>query len=235
MSASTVRLPSLWETNNLLCHAMHFLQLQDNYFVDILLYRTLIQPHQIILILLDLTSYIQWLYSFNCETGKDGSQDSRAPALFCCSYQFILKEPEGSTLSQFEDYLNVFKRLKSTISKSCRHIVNASKTVMSWDNKPVCNLLSSVLRSVYVICPWFCFMNFQRLERILNGIVQQVTFYQPNVIQFHYILQVVPLSRPDGRRSLSARYSLADSGSESTSESEEEIEVSKDRLGRLPA
>ena len=78
-------------------------------------------------------------------------------------------------------------------------------------------------------------MNFQRLERILNGIVQQVTFYQPNVIQFHYILQVVPLSHPDGRRSLGDRYSLADSGSESTSESEEEIEVSKDRLGRLPA
>ena len=78
-------------------------------------------------------------------------------------------------------------------------------------------------------------MNFQRLERIFNDIVQQVTFYQPNVIQFHYILQVVPLSHPDGRRSLRARYSLADSGSGSTSESEEEIEVSKDLLGRLPA
>ena len=72
----------------------------------------------------------------------------------------------------------------------------------------------------------FCFMNFQRLERILYGIIQQVTFYQANVIQFHYILQVVPLPHPDGRRSLGARYSLADSGSESTSESEEEIEVS---------
>ena len=81
----------------------------------------------------------------------------------------------------------------------------------------------------------FCFMNFQRLERILYGIIQQVTFYQANVIQFHYILQVVPLPHPDGRRSLGARYSLADSGSESTSESEEEIEVSKDLLGRLPA
>ena len=61
---------------------------------------------------------------------------------------------------------------------------------------------------------------------MLNGIKQQVTFYQPNVIQFYYILQIVPLPRPDGRRSLGARYSLADSGSESTSESEEEIEVS---------
>ena len=72
----------------------------------------------------------------------------------------------------------------------------------------------------------FCFMNFQRLERILNGIIQQVTFYQPNVTQFHYIMQVVPLPHPDRRRSFSARYSLAVSGSESTSESEEEVEVS---------
>ena len=72
----------------------------------------------------------------------------------------------------------------------------------------------------------FCFMNLQRLERILNGIVQQVTFYLPNVIQFHYILQVVPLPHSDGRRSLGARYSLADFCSESTSESEEEFKVS---------
>ena len=74
----------------------------------------------------------------------------------------------------------------------------------------------------------FCFMNFQRLKRILNGIIQQVTFYQPNIIQFHYILQVVPLPHPDGRRFLDARYSLADSCSEykSISESEEEIAVS---------
>ena len=71
-------------------------------------------------------------------------------------------------------------------------------------------------------------MNFQRLKRILNGIIQQVTFYQPNVTQFYYILKVVPLPHPDGRRSLGSRYSLADSCSEykSTSESEEEIEVS---------
>ena len=71
----------------------------------------------------------------------------------------------------------------------------------------------------------FCFMKFQRLERILNGIIQQVTFYQPNVIQFHYILQVVPLPHPDWRRFVYARYSWADSRSESTSESEEDIEV----------
>ena len=72
----------------------------------------------------------------------------------------------------------------------------------------------------------FCFMNLQRLERILNGIVQQVTFYLPNVIQFHYILQLVPFRYRDGRRSLGARYSLADSGSESIVESQDEIEVS---------
>ena len=96
-----------------------------------------------------------------------------------------------------------------------------------------CTVGSHGLHSMSLVLG-FCFMNFQRLKRILNGIIQQVTFYQPNVIQFHYILQVVPLPHPDGRRSLGARYSLADSGSESTSESEEEIEVSKDRLGRLP-
>ena len=68
-----------------------------------------------------------------------------------------MKEPEGSTPSQFEDYLNVFKWLNSTISKSCRHIVNASETMMSWDNKPVCNLFPSVLLSVYVTLSWFLF------------------------------------------------------------------------------
>ena len=87
-------------------------------------------------------------------------------------------------------------------------------------------LCFSVYMSLFV---GFCFMNFQRLERI--RVIQQVTFYLPKVTQFHYILQVVPLPHPDGRRSLGARYSLADSGS---SESEEESEVSKDRLGRLP-
>lgn len=43
------------------------------------------------------------------------------------------------------------------------------------------------------------------------------------------------LPSPERRRSLGARYSMADSGSESTSESEEESWVSLDRLGRFPS
>ena len=143
-----------------------------------------------------------------------------------------MKEPEGSTPSRFEDYLNVFKWLNSTVSKSCWHIVNASKTMMSWEISQYAIYFLLCFAVYMSLVLGFCFMNFQRLERI--RVIQQVTFYLPKVTQFHYILQVVPLPHPDGRRSLGARYSLADSGSESTSESEEESEVSKDRLGRLP-
>ena len=75
-----------------------------------------------------------------------------------------MKERKGSTPSQFEDYLNFFEWLNSTISKSCRDIVNASKTMMSWENKPVCNLFSSVLRSVYVTCPWFLFHELSKAK-----------------------------------------------------------------------
>ena len=74
-------------------------------------------------------------------------------------------------------------------------------------NKPVCNLFPSVLRSVYVTCPWFLFHELSK--------ARAYTCYTTS--------HVLPAK---GRRSLGARYSLADSGSESTSESEEEIEVS---------
>ena len=48
--------------------------------------------------------------------------------------------------------------------------------------------------------------------------VHQVTFYQPNATSFYCFLQISPLPPPDRRPS--------DSGSESTTESEEESEVS---------
>ena len=64
---------------------------------------------------------------------------------------------------------------------------------------------------------WFLFhKNFKSYG--VYSMVHQVTFYQPNVTSFYYILQIVPLPCPYRRPS--------DTGSESATESEEESEVS---------
>ena len=55
--------------------------------------------------------------------------------------------------------------------------------------------------------------------------VHQATFYQPNATSFYYFLQISAFLFPD--------WTPSDSGSESTTESEEESEVSLERLGRL--
>ena len=65
---------------------------------------------------------------------------------------------KGLNLSQyFEDCLNVFKWHNPTIlSKSCWHIFNASKAIMSWDNHP-CNYFCCMLCSVHATFSSFLF------------------------------------------------------------------------------
>ena len=88
--------------------------------------------------------------------------------------------------------------------------------MMSGDNK-LCNYFRCVQRSVYATRYWFLFhKNFKSYS--VYSMVHQVTFYQQNATSFYYILQVFLLPRPYRRAS--------DSGSESTTESEEESEVS---------
>ena len=114
--------------------------------------------------------------------------------------------------------ISTFSKLRHypAISKGCWHIFNASKVMMSGDNK-LCNYFRCVQRSVYATRYWFLFhKNFKSCS--VYSMVHQVTFYQPNATSCYYILQIVPLPRPDRRPS--------DSGSESTTESEEESEVS---------
>ena len=118
--------------------------------------------------------------------------------------------------------MNVFKWHNPTISKGCWHIFNASKVMMSWDK--LCNYFRCVQRSVYASRYWFLFQkNFKSYS--VYSVVHQATFYQPNATSFYYFLQVRAFLFPDRTPS--------HSGSESTTESEEESEVSWERLGRL--
>ena len=118
--------------------------------------------------------------------------------------------------------MNVFKWHNPTISKGCWHIFNASKVMMSWDK--LCNYFRCVQRSVYASRYWFLFQkNFKSYS--VYSVVHQATFYQPNATSFYYFLQIRAFLFPDRTPS--------DSGSESTTEYEEESEVSWERLGKL--
>ena len=70
----------------------------------------------------------------------------------------------------------------------------------------------------------FCFIKISKAIPYTQWYIKSRSTSQMKLV-FYYILQIVPLPRPDRRPS--------DSGSESTTESEEESEVSLERLGRL--
>ena len=113
--------------------------------------------------------------------------------------------------------ISTFSKLRHNpaISKGCWHIFNASKVMMSWDK--LCNYFRCVQRSVYASRYWFLFhKNFKSYS--VYSMVHQATFYQPNAYSFYYFLQISAFLFPDRTPS--------DSGSESTTESEEESDVS---------
>ena len=82
-----------------------------------------------------------------------------------------MRKPEGTNLSQyFEDYLNVFKWHNLTIlSKSCRHIFNASKAGECHGIINHAIILVVCCAMNMPLCTGFVSLNFQRPGRIVSG------------------------------------------------------------------
>ena len=113
------------------------------------------------------------IYSFVRETGKDGSQDSRAPRNSLALTSLSWENLKGALLVSLRTIWTFLKGTIRLYRKVVGHIFNASKAMMSWDK--LCSYFSFVQRSVYSTCPWFLFhKNFKSYH--VYSVVHQVAF-----------------------------------------------------------